>query len=75
LEIPYRNPCTSNQIDHNCLNQHMHNIIQHNTLPAKVQNDNIPGENIILGEVLVEGEFEAVYEGLYDSPFGKLEEK
>lgn len=30
----------------------------------------IPGENIILGEVLGEGEFGAVYEGLYDSPSG-----
>jgi tyrosine-protein kinase len=33
----------------------------------------IPGENIILGEVLGEGEFGAVYEGLYDSPSGTQE--
>ena len=33
----------------------------------------IPGENIILGEVLGEGEFGAVYEGLYDSPSGSQE--
>jgi hypothetical protein len=35
----------------------------------------IPRENIILEEVLEEGEFGTVYEGLYDSPSGKQEKK
>ncbi|XP_066603271.1 tyrosine-protein kinase Shark [Prorops nasuta] len=35
--------------------------------------DFIPGENLILGEVLGEGEFGAVYEGIYETPLGKQE--
>ncbi|XP_034945799.1 tyrosine-protein kinase Shark [Chelonus insularis] len=35
--------------------------------------DFIPGENLILREVLGEGEFGAVYEGEYETPSGKTE--
>ncbi|XP_012283848.1 tyrosine-protein kinase shark [Orussus abietinus] len=35
-----------------------------------IRQEFIPGENLILGEVLGEGEFGAVYEGVYDAPTG-----
>ncbi|XP_011505874.1 PREDICTED: tyrosine-protein kinase shark [Ceratosolen solmsi marchali] len=82
LEMPYLHPSSSNKIDNNSVNNHMNDNDLHSAVPAIVENDNdsvptkqvfIPGENIILGEVLGEGEFGAVYEGLYDSPSGTQE--
>ncbi|XP_014214206.1 tyrosine-protein kinase shark [Copidosoma floridanum] len=86
LEKPYLHSSCSNQIDNNSANNYNNNNNNsdlHSAVPAIVKNDNddendsvpinkvfIPGENIILGEVLGEGEFGAVYEGLYDSPCG-----
>jgi hypothetical protein len=37
--LEYRHPCNSNQIDNNCLSNHMHDNNLHN-VPAIVQNDN-----------------------------------
>ncbi|XP_015126879.1 tyrosine-protein kinase Shark [Diachasma alloeum] len=41
--------------------------------PSSSCQDFIPGENLILGEVLGEGEFGAVYEGVFESPRGVQE--
>lgn len=72
--IRVENKSANNQLNDNDL---------HSAVPAIVESDSdsepmmnkvfIPGENIILGEVLGEGEFGAVYEGLYDKPCGAKE--
>jgi hypothetical protein len=36
----YRHPCTTNQIDNNCLSNHMQDNNLHNIVPAIVHNDN-----------------------------------
>ncbi|XP_001602126.1 tyrosine-protein kinase Shark [Nasonia vitripennis] len=82
LERPYVHPSSSVHVDNNCANNKNNDSDLHSAVPAIIENDNetvpltqvfVPGENIILGEVLGEGEFGAVYEGLFDSPSGTQE--
>ncbi|XP_058804945.1 tyrosine-protein kinase Shark [Phymastichus coffea] len=81
-EKPYLSPSNPIRVDNKSVNNKLNDNDLHSAVPAIVENDNdemsvnkvfIPGENIILGEVLGEGEFGAVYEGLYDRPCGRQE--
>ncbi|KAJ8681018.1 hypothetical protein QAD02_016805 [Eretmocerus hayati] len=79
-DISYQQPSSSNPQDERSSNPDDDNGV-HCAVPAIVESDSdpetapatrvfIPGENLILGDVLGEGEFGAVYKGLYDSPSG-----